>query len=622
MLGPLVEDKPLLRIVTCGSVDDGKSTLMGRMLYDCRAVPDDHLTALERDSARVGTVPGGIDFALLLDGLQAEREQGITIDVAYRHFATQRRRFVVADTPGHEQYTRNMATGASTADVAILLIDVRKRLLRQTLRHSHVIRLVGVQRVIVAVNKMDLVDFDEAVFREIEREYADFAKEIDLPHVQCVPISALKGDNVVHPSPRMPWYTGEPLLSLLEEVPVARQTDDGVFRLKVQYVNRPNSDFRGYCGTVISGRVAPGDLLRVYPDGHEVRVARVLSAAANGAEVVSAGVGQSVTLTMESEVDIRRGHVLAAADGAEPHVADQFSAHLIGLGEHALVPGRPYLLQMGATIIGARITDLKYQIDMNTRAHQAAKILNMNEVAVCNLALDRGTAFLPFVAGHALGAFILVDRETNDTVAAGTIDFALRRANNLTWQSTTLDKGARARLLAQKPCVVWLTGLSGAGKSTIADALEQKLHALGRASFILDGDNIRHGINRDLGFTEADRVENIRRIAEIAKLFVEAGLIVIVSVISPYRSERQMARELVGPDEFLEIYVDTPLDECERRDTKGLYRKARAGLLPNFTGISSLYEPPETPELVIETSGTTPEQAVAQIIERLAVREP
>lgn len=621
MLGTFADDKSLLRIVTCGSVDDGKSTLMGRMLYDCRAIPDDHLTALERDSACVGTVPGGLDFALLLDGLQAEREQGITIDVVYRHFATPRRRFVVADTPGHEQYTRNMATGASTADIAILLIDARKRLLRQTLRHSHVIRLVGVQRVIVAVNKMDLVDFDETVFREIERDYADFAAAIDLPHAQCIPLSALQGDNVVHPSPRMPWYTGGTLLTLLEEVPVAQQKDDGVFRLKVQYVNRPNSDFRGYCGTVISGRVTAGDLLRVYPDGHEVRVARVLSAAANGEDVPSAGAGQSVTLTMATEVDIRRGHILAAADDAELQVADQFSAHLIGLGERPLVPGRPYLLQMGSTIVGARITDIKYQIDMNTRVHQAAKILNMNEVAACNLALDRGAAFLPFAAGHALGAFILVDRETNDTVAAGTIDFALRRATNVTWQPTTLDKGSRARLLAQKPCVVWLTGLSGAGKSAIADALEQKLHALGRASFILDGDNLRHGINRDLGFTEADRVENVRRVAEIAKLFVEAGLIVIVSLISPFRSERRMVRELVVLDEFLEIYVDTPLEDCERRDAKGLYRKARAGLLPNFTGIGSPYEPPKAPELVIDTTDTSPEQAAALIIERLIVKE-
>jgi len=608
--------RKLLRFLTCGSVDDGKSTLIGRLLYDCKLLFDDEIAALASDSSRFGTTGGDLDLALLVDGLQAEREQGITIDVAYRYFATPRRKFIVADTPGHEQYTRNMATGASTADLAVLLIDARKGVLTQTRRHSHIVALFGIRDVVVAVNKMDTLDWGEAAFERIKAEYEAFAASIGLANVMCIPVSALHGDNVTRGSDAIPWYRGATLIEHLETVDITSSASEKPFRMPVQWVNRPNSQLRGYCGTIVSGSVHPGDRMAVLPAGRTAEVARIVSF---DGDLQEAAAGQAVTLTFSEEIDITRGDVIAA-DDARCAIADQFSAHVVWMSEQPMLPERSYLLQTGTALVPAQITELKYKINVNTREHLAAKHLDLNEIALCNVALDRAIAFDPYAENRDLGGFILIDRMTNATVACGMIAFALRRAANIHWRTFRIDKDARAIPKRQKPCVLWLTGLSGAGKSTIADLLEQSLHRAGHHTIVLDGDNIRHGLNRDLGFTDEDRVENIRRVAEVAKLMVEAGLIVIVSFISPFRSERRLARGLVGEDEFLEIYVDTPLDICEARDPKGLYKLARAGKLPNLTGIGSPYEPPAQPELVLAAGREPPDVLAGEVLTALRQR--
>jgi bifunctional enzyme CysN/CysC len=607
------EEKSMLRFITCGSVDDGKSTLIGRLLWDSKMIFEDQLAALEADSKRVGTQSGAIDYALLLDGLQAEREQGITIDVAYRFFSTDRRKFIVADTPGHEQYTRNMVTGASTAQVAIILVDARKGVLTQTRRHSYLVSLVGIRHVVLAVNKMDLVDYSAARFHAICEEYAAFAKELGFADITAIPLSALNGDNVLTRSEHTPWHAGPTLMAYLETVPVDDETVSQPFRLPVQWVNRPNLDFRGFAGTIASGRVRPGDEIVVAAAGKSSRVSRIVTMAGDLEEALA---GQAVTLTLEDEIDISRGDLLAAPQ-ARPAYADQFEAKLVWLHEEPLLPGRSYLLKSGVATVPAQISKLKHKVNVNTLQHEPAKTLTLNEVGVCNLALGKALAFDPYNDNRATGSFILIDRLTNATVGAGMIDFALRRATNIHWQTMSVDKSSRARLKGQKPCVLWFTGLSGAGKSTIANLVERKLLSLGRHTYLLDGDNVRHGLNKDLGFTDADRVENIRRIAEVARLFVDAGAIVLVSFISPFRSERQMARELLAPGEFFEVYVETPLAICEQRDPKGLYKKARAGQLKNFTGIDSAYESPEKPEIALDASMVAPEVLAEQVVEAI-----
>ena len=590
-------DGGLLRLLTCGSVDDGKSTLLGRLLFDCRLLYEDQLAALTSDTSRYGTTaPGELDLALLFDGLEAEREQGITIDIAYRYFSTARRSFIVADAPGHEQYTRNMATAASTADLAVLLVDARKGLLTQTLRHSYIASLMGIRRVMLAVNKMDLVNWDQATFDGIATAYRRFAADIDLTDVTCIPISALRGDNVAAASASMPWYAGPTLLSHLESVEIARDRAAKPFRLPVQWVNRPDQHFRGYSGTIASGTVQPGDRVVVLPSGQTTQIARIVTM---GKDLERASAGDAVTLTIHSDLDIARGDVIAA-ENARPVVAEQFAAHVIWMSGEPMLPGRSYLIACGTALVHGQITELKYRINVNTLEHLAAKHLDLNEIGFCNIALDRPIPFDPYSENCDMGSFILIDRVSNATVACGMIAFPLRRATNVHRQALKVEQAARAALKQQKPCVLWFTGLSGAGKSTVADLLEQMLHRLGRHTVLLDGDNVRHGLNRDLGFTDEDRVENIRRVAEVAKLMVEAGLIVLVSFISPFRSERRMARDLVGPDEFVEIYVDTPLEICEARDPKGLYKLARGGKLPNLTGIGSPYEPPERADIVVD----------------------
>ncbi|MET3820233.1 bifunctional enzyme CysN/CysC [Burkholderia sp. PvR073] len=601
----------LLRFITCGSVDDGKSTLIGRLLYESNMLFDDQLTQLEADSKKVGTQGGELDFALLVDGLSAEREQGITIDVAYRFFATARRKFIVADTPGHEQYTRNMITGASTADLAVILIDARKGLLTQTRRHSHLVALIGIKRVVLAINKMDLVDYDRAVFERIDADYRAFAAELGLEEIVSIPMSALRGDNVIAPGTRMPWYAGPTLLQHLDTLPIVeRVTRDEPFRLPVQWVNRPHLNFRGYAGSIASGEVRVGERVRVLPSGKESRVASVITTAGE-AEVARAGA--AVTLTLVDEIDISRGDMIARAD-APPEVADQFEATLVWMHDEPLLPGRPYFVKLGTQTVGATCATPKYKIDVNTREHLAARTLALNEIGVCNLSFDRPVAFDPYDRNRHTGGFIVIDRFTNDTVGAGMLHFALRRAHNVHWQAVDVDRDARAVQKAQTPRIVWLTGLSGAGKSTIANLVERRLHALGKHTYLLDGDNVRHGLNRDLGFTEADRVENIRRVAEVARLMLDAGLVTLVSFISPFRAERDMARALVGPDEFVEVFVDTPLAIAEERDPKGLYKKARRGELKHFTGIDSPYEPPARPELRIDTVAESPEAAAERIV--------
>ena len=608
------EVKSLLRFLTCGSVDDGKSTLIGRLLYDSKMIFEDQLAALEADSRRVGTQGGDIDFALLVDGLAAEREQGITIDVAYRFFSTDRRKFIVADTPGHEQYTRNMVTGASTADAAVILIDARKGVLTQTRRHSYLVKLLGIRHVVLAINKMDLVGWSKETFEAILADYRVFADQIGLEHFTAIPLSALRGDNILEPSVHSPWYEGPPLLRWLEEAPVEDDLRERPFRMPVQWVNRPNLDFRGFSGFVASGTVAPGDRVKVIPSGRESTVVRIVTQEGDLGRAVA---GQSITVTLADEIDISRGDVLAAANDP-PAVADQFETTLVWFDEEPMLPGRPYLMKLGARTVAAQVAEPKYKVNVNTLEHLAATRLDLNEIGVCNLHLDAPIAFDPYNEVKDLGGFILIDRISNRTVGAGMIHFALRRSQNIHWQALDVGKPVRAAQKGQTPRVVWLTGLSGAGKSTIANLLEKRLLASGRHTYLLDGDNVRHGLNKDLGFTEEDRVENIRRVAEVARLMVDAGLIVLVSFISPFRAERQMARELVGEGEFIEVFVDTPLAEAERRDVKGLYRKARAGELKNFTGVDSPYEPPLAPEIRIDTTRLSPEQAAEEIFRSLA----
>jgi bifunctional enzyme CysN/CysC len=605
--------KGLLRFLTCGSVDDGKSTLIGRLLYDSKLIMEDQLKSLEADSKKHGTVGERIDFALLVDGLEAERQQGITIDVAYRFFSTARRSFIVADTPGHEQYSRNMATGASNCDLAVILIDARKGVLTQTLRHSYLVHLLGIRHVVLAVNKMDLVDWSEARFEEIVDLYRAKTTNLAFGAVTPIPLSALEGDNVTLPSPNMPWYRGPVLIDHLESVDVSVVRDDAPFAMPVQWVNRPHMDFRGFSGTVVAGSVAPGDAVVVAKSGRPATVERIITADGEPARAVA---GDAVTIVLDQEIDIARGDVLVDPK-ARPEVADQFAAHVFWMSDEAMLPGRRYVLKLGTEQVAASITAIKHKIDVNTQDERPGRTLDLNEIAFCNLHLGHQIAFRPYAENRDLGAFILIDRTSNQTVAAGMVAFGLRRASNIHHQHVDIDKTRRAAQKAQKPCLLWFTGLSGAGKSTIANFLERKLVAQGAHTYLLDGDNVRHGLNKDLGFTDADRVENIRRVGEVAKLMVDAGLIVMASFISPFRDERRMVRDLLEPGEFIEVFIDTPLDVAEERDVKGLYKKARAGAIKNFTGIDSPYEPPEHPELTVDTTSLSAEEAADRILEYL-----
>ena len=609
--------KSLLRFNTCGSVDDGKSTLIGRLLYDSKALFDDQLVTLEADSKKVGTRQGEIDYALLLDGLSAEREQGITIDVAYRFFSTERRNFIVADTPGHEQYTRNMVTGASTADLSIILIDARKGVLTQTKRHSFLVQLLGIHHVVLAVNKMDLVDYSQEVFNKIEAEYRAFASELGLPTITCIPISAVKGDNIIDRTEVTSWYKGPTLMGLLDNVEIDEtRVRTQPLRLPIQWVNRPNMEFRGFAGTIVAGRLRKGEAIRVQPSGQTSKISRIVTFDGDLDEAVA---GQSVTITLDDEIDVSRGDLVVAAN-QPAEIADQFEATVVWMSEAPLLPGRSYFLKIGTKTVTATVAPLKCRVNVNTLQRMAASKLDLNEIGVANLELDRAIAFDPYKVNRDTGGFILIDRITNDTVGAGMLHFALRRASNVQWQALDVNKAARSVLKGQKPCVLWFTGLSGAGKSTIANLVDQKLHSGKRHTYLLDGDNVRHGLNKNLGFTDADRVENIRRIAEVAKLMVDAGLIVSTAFISPFRAERQMARTLLAEGEFIEIFVDTPIVVAEGRDPKGLYKKARRGDLKNFTGIDSPYEAPENPELRIDTTITSPEAAAEMIIGYLQKR--
>ena len=606
--------KSLLRFITCGSVDDGKSTLIGRLLYDSKMIFEDQLAALEADSKRIGTQGQDIDFALLVDGLAAEREQGITIDVAYRFFATGRRKFIVADTPGHEQYTRNMITGASTADLAVILVDARKGILTQTRRHSYLVHLIGIRNVVLAVNKMDLVDYAERVFDEIVAAYGTFAAGIGIERFVAIPISGFKGDNITAVSANTPWYPGPPLLEHLDTVEVETAVDrTKPFRMPVQWVNRPNLDFRGFSGLIAGGAVRTGDRVRVLPSGRQSTVSRIV---VQGGDLGEAVAGQSVTLCLADEVDCSRGDVIAAA-GDPPEVADQFEAALVWLSEVPLLPGRPYWLKLATQTVTANVQAPKYQINVNSLEHLPAKTLELNAIGVATIATQKPVVFEPYGSNRTLGGFILIDKFTNATIAAGMLHFSLRRSQNIHRQAMDVTREFHAYLKNQRPAVLWLTGLSGAGKSTIANLIEKRLARMNRHTFLLDGDNVRHGLNKDLGFTEADRVENIRRVGEVARLLTDAGLIVITAFISPFRAERQMVREMMVPGEFLEIHIDTPLAVAEGRDVKGLYKKARSGQLKNFTGIDSPYEPPEAAEIHIDTTRVTAEQAADAIVERL-----
>ena len=610
-------ERPTLRFLTCGSVDDGKSTLIGRMLYEQNSIFDDQLTALEKDSRKHGTVGDDIDFALLVDGLEAEREQGITIDVAYRYFATKKRAFIVADTPGHEQFTRNMATGASNADLAILLVDARKGLLTQTRRHAYIVSLLGIRTVVLAVNKIDLVGFDQHVFSAIVKDFEGFAAKLNFRSVTAIPVSARYGDNLSERSSRMPWYDGPTLVGFLETVDVGEDGAEKPFRLPVQWINRPNLDFRGYCGTVAGGTVRPGDEVVVAGSGRTSKVVRVIGP--GDEDLAAAGAGDAVTLTLSDEIDIARGDVLADPRHRPP-VADQFAAHVIWMSGERLLPGRSYLMKIGARQVPVTVTDLKYRVDVNTLDHGAAKTLGLNEIGFCNLAAAMPIAFDPYRENRDTGAFILIDRMTNATAAAGLIDFPLRRATNIHTQDLAVSKEARAALKHQKPAILWFTGLSGAGKSTVANIVESKLHLRGVHTLMLDGDNVRHGLNKDLGFTDADRVENIRRVGEVAKLMVEAGLVVLCSFISPFQAERRMVRELVGENEFLEVFVDAPIEACIARDPKGLYKRALKGEIRNFTGIDQAYERPERAEVVLDAVAKAPEALADQVIAALEAR--
>jgi bifunctional enzyme CysN/CysC len=607
------ERRSLLRFITCGSVDDGKSTLIGRLLYESHLVFEDHLVTLEIDSKKIGTQGSDLDFALLVDGLAAEREQGITIDVAYRFFTTERRKFIVADTPGHEQYTRNMVTGASTADLAVILVDARKGVLTQTRRHSFLVALLGINHVVVAVNKLDLIGFDETVFRDIEADYRAFATQIGFKDITCIPVSALKGDNIVEPSSRTPWYSGPTLLGHLEEVDFEGDENEQAFRMPVQWVNRPNLDFRGFSGLITSGTVRPGDSIKVMPSS---RIARVTTVSTFDGDIEEARAGQSVTLVLADEIDISRGDLLCAESQAAS-IADQFEAHIVWMHENVMVPGRPYLAKIGTCSVGVSIATPKYRIDVNTLEHLAARTLGLNEIGVATITTDRPIPFDPYTVHRDTGGMVIIDRQTNATVGVVLLHFALRRSQNIHWQSIDVTPEARSSMMGHRPAIVWFTGLSGAGKSTIANRTEQRLHALGVHTYMLDGDNVRHGLNHDLGFTEPDRVENIRRVAEMAHLMADAGLVVLVSFISPFRAERQLARDRAGSVAFCEVFVDTPLEVAEARDPKGLYRKARTGELTNFTGVDSPYERPESPELRIDTTTTSSEEAAELLVEQL-----
>jgi bifunctional enzyme CysN/CysC len=611
------ERRSLLRFLTCGSVDDGKSTLIGRLLYDSKRLFEDQLAALEADSGKYGTNGDSIDFALLVDGLVAEREQGITIDVAYRYFATEHRRFIVADTPGHVQYTRNMATGASTAELAVLLVDAQAGILTQTRRHAYIASLLGIRHVVLAVNKIDLVDFDEAVFSRIRADFESFAAPLSFRSTVAIPMSARHGDNVIAPSARTPWYEGPALLPYLEAVDVGDTDTLADFRMPVQWVNRPDRTFRGYAGTLVAGSIKPGDGVVVARNGREAIVRAIVTM---DGERESAVAGDAVTLTLDRDLDISRGDVLASPVG-RPEVSDQLAAHIIWMAEEPLLPGRSYLLKSGARTVGAAVSELKHQIDIeDTFKPLAAKTLALNDIGFCNISLSEPIAFDPYIASRATGSFVLIDRYTNATIAAGMIRFGLRRATNIHWQALEVDKKVRAAAKGQRPVVLWFTGLSGAGKSTVANLVEKKLHVAGCHTYLLDGDNVRHGLNRDLGFTDVDRVENIRRVAETARLFVDAGLIVLVSFISPFRSERAMARELLAEGEFLEVFVDAPLAVAEQRDPKGLYRKARAGEIRNFTGIDSPYEPPLEADLHLDTAHESAEALADTVVAHLRSR--
>ena len=607
------ENKDLLRFITCGSVDDGKSTLIGRLLYESKMLFEDQLSALEADSKKLGTQGGNLDFALLVDGLAAEREQGITIDVAYRAFATSKRKFIVADTPGHEQYTRNMATGASTAELAIILIDARKGVLTQTRRHTFIATLLGIKNLVVCINKMDLVGYSRETFEKIAEDYRAFAKELGAEHSTCIPASALVGDNIIDRSPNMPWYQGPTLMGHLETVSVGGDQSSKPFRMPVQWVNRPNQNFRGFAGTIASGSLKPGDAIKVLPSGKTSKVARIVT---HDGDLAEAMTDQAVTITLTDEVDVSRGDVLCAAQ-APVEVSDQFEVEVLWMGDEAMLPGRPYIIKAGTKTLPGTLDKLKHKVNVNTLEKMAAETLALNEIGICNLELDSPLAFAPYKENRALGSFIIIDRFTNNTIGLGLIKYALRRAANIHWQAMDVNKSSRAKLIKQKPTVLWFTGLSGAGKSTIANLVEKKLHAQGHLTYLLDGDNVRHGLNRDLGFTDQDRVENIRRVTEVAKLMTDAGLITLVSFISPFRSERLMAREAVAKDEFVEIYIDTNLNEAEKRDVKGLYAKARRGELKHFTGISSPYEAPENPELRIDTAVGSAEEAASEIVKFL-----
>ncbi|MFY9327646.1 MAG: sulfate adenylyltransferase subunit CysN [Georgfuchsia sp.] len=600
------EHKSLLRFITCGSVDDGKSTLIGRLLYESKMLFEDQLEALEADSKKMGTQGEQLDFALLVDGLTAEREQGITIDVAYRFFSTDVRKFIVADTPGHEQYTRNMVTGASTADVAVLMIDARKGVLTQTRRHSYLVSLIGIRNVVVAINKMDLVDYSEKTFNAIVEDYMAFAKDLGFGNITFIPMSAFKGDNITDPSDNTPWYHGTTLMGYLETVQIDEERlQKTPFRMPVQWVNRPNLDFRGFAGTIASGVIKAGDPIRVQPSGRTSTIARIVT---SDGDLEHAVAGQSVTLTLADEVDISRGDVLSGTD-APPECADQFETTIVWMHDEPLLPGRNYLLKIGARTVSAQVTHIKYQVDVNSMEHLAATQLSLNAIGVCNISIDRQVPFDPYTQNRDTGGFILIDRLTNNTVGAGMLHFALRRSQNIHLQHIDVDKAARSNIKGQKACVLWFTGLSGAGKSAIANSLEKRLQAMGHHTYLLDGDNVRHGLNKDLGFTDADRVENIRRVGEVCKLMVDAGLIVITAFISPFKAERRMARGLLEDGEFIEVFVDTPLEVAEQRDPKGLYKKARKGELKNFTGINSPYEAPENPELRLDTTKLTIEAA-------------
>ena len=606
------EEKSLLRFITCGSVDDGKSTLIGRMLYQSQMLFDDQLSALKNDSKKLGTQGDGIDFALLVDGLAAEREQGITIDVAYRFFSTEKRKYIVADTPGHEEYTRNMATGASTADVAIILIDAKQGVLTQTRRHSFIVSMVGVKKVLLAVNKLDLVDYSEEIYRQIVSDYSDFAENaLDIESITAVPISALLGDNVVDKSENTPWYNGETIMQYLENIEVQNQRKQASFRMPVQWVNRPNPNFRGFSGLIASGETKIGDKVRVHPGGKESTIESIVTWEG---ELQQASAGQSVTITLNDKIDVSRGDVIATP--TDPcGESDQFQSRILWMSADAMIPGRQYIFKSNTQSATLTLGKLKHRIEVNTLDHLPAKTLELNEIGVCNISLDKRIAYDSYGDNQTLGGFIVIDRLTNNTVGMGLIDFALRRSENIHWQKMDVSKESRAEQKSQTPKIIWFTGLSGSGKSSIANILEKKLQALGKHTITLDGDNMRHGLNRDLGFTAADRVENIRRVGEVAKLMINSGLICITSFISPFESERKMARSLVSEDEFVEIFIDTPLSVCEERDVKGLYAKARSGKIPNFTGISSPYEPPEKPEIRIDTTKLSAEAAANQIIE-------